>query len=726
MTSFIGARHRASHFFFPRVLAGAVACAVSLSAFSAAESPAGTLDDVIVTASLRPTSDLSTAASISVLEGAALQGGGDQHFENVLASVPNLNFAAGTNRARYFQLRGIGELDQYEGAPNPSVGLLVDDIDFSGLGSMATLFDMDRIEVLRGPQGTRYGANALAGLIYMTSAAPLEDFGARFEVGAGDYGTRTTGAVITGPVSDWNSSFRVAAQRYTSDGYIRNDYLQRNDTNGRDETTLRGRWHWAATPSVGVDVSFLHVAIDDGYDAFSPENGRTTHSDKPGVDVQHSNGLSVRTSWTQDDGRTLTAIGTWADSQIVYSYDGDWGNPVYWAPYVYDFTEVQHRHRTTQSAELRFASAPTAAVRWLIGAYALDLREHLNDDNLGISIDPVNGEYDLNTVLNSGYESRTVSLFGVLDGDFNAKTHWSMGLRAEHHASDYSDALLDRIAAASSSHTFAPAENLTGGHLSIVHDLDDHHSVYGQLSRGYKAGGFNLSQGLAPSEVTFRPEFDWNLEVGYKSRGERLNADTDVFVVSRDSAQLRSSVQTDPMNPNSFIFYTGNAANGLDYGLESTVRYRFNPFLTTGGSVGLLHTEFHNYVRVGDTGTMSVSRELPNAPRVNGSLFAEVRNAAGYYGRLDLSGMSGFYYDLPPNPTRSGGYALGHLRLGVDTPRWSADFYVRNVTNRTYVTRGFYFGLVPPDYPNRLYVQLGDPRTWGLEVKVRVGSLVGH
>ena len=83
----------------------------------------------------------------------------------MLGLVPNLNWSGGTSRPRYFQLRGIGELEQYQGAPNPSVGFLIDDIDFSGVGMPATLFDVEQVEVLRGPQGTRYGANALAGLI---------------------------------------------------------------------------------------------------------------------------------------------------------------------------------------------------------------------------------------------------------------------------------------------------------------------------------------------------------------------------------------------------------------------------------------------------------------------------------------------------------------------------------------------------------------------------------
>ncbi len=124
--------------------------------------------------------------------------------------VPNLNWAGDTSLPRYFQIRGIGELQQYQGAPNPSVGFLIDDIDFSGLGMAATLFDVDHIEVLRGPQGTLYGANALAGLIYVRSAEPADRFGGRVELDAGDYGERSYGAVVTGPVPALDSAFRFA------------------------------------------------------------------------------------------------------------------------------------------------------------------------------------------------------------------------------------------------------------------------------------------------------------------------------------------------------------------------------------------------------------------------------------------------------------------------------------------------------------------------------------
>ena len=115
-----------------------------------------------------------------------------------LACVPNLNWAAGTSRPRYFQLRGIGELEQWQGAPNPSVGFLIDGIDFSGVGMPATLNDVERIEVLRGPQGTAYGANALAGLIAVNTRAPRREAEANARVLIGDYGTRGVNGVLGG------------------------------------------------------------------------------------------------------------------------------------------------------------------------------------------------------------------------------------------------------------------------------------------------------------------------------------------------------------------------------------------------------------------------------------------------------------------------------------------------------------------------------------------------
>jgi len=173
--------------FFQRRPVGAVVIfflpVTLLPDFSAAEE---ILEEIIVTADFRGRTAAELPASITVLDRKMIEQAAVQHFEELVFMVPNFNWSGDGNRARYFQIRGVGELEQYEGAPNPSVGFLIDDIDFSGIGSIATLFDVQQIEVLRGPQGTRFGANALAGLVYVQSAEPSDEWSGNIRIGIAD------------------------------------------------------------------------------------------------------------------------------------------------------------------------------------------------------------------------------------------------------------------------------------------------------------------------------------------------------------------------------------------------------------------------------------------------------------------------------------------------------------------------------------------------------------
>ena len=161
-------------------------------------------------------SEIST--SISVLDSETIENAGTQHFEDILSLVPNLNWSGGTNRPRYFQIRGIGERSQYEGAPNPSVGFIVDDIDFSALGGVATLFDVEQIEVLRGPQGTLFGRNSTAGLVHFISRKPTEEQEGYLNFEYGSYGTNIVETAISGPISDQVRG-RLALKYHQDDGF---------------------------------------------------------------------------------------------------------------------------------------------------------------------------------------------------------------------------------------------------------------------------------------------------------------------------------------------------------------------------------------------------------------------------------------------------------------------------------------------------------------------------
>src|ERR1700680_5319280 len=172
-----------------------------------------TLDEIVVTAGLRATSVAELPQSVTVLGLDTLRAAGVQHFEDVLGLIPDLSWAAGTSRPRFYQLRGIGEVEQYQGAPNPSVGFLIDDIDFSGVGMPATLFDVRQVEVLLGPQGTVYGANALAGLITVRTEDPSQYFTVHGEATVGDYETRAVGIALSDGVDGGRGGWRVAGHQ---------------------------------------------------------------------------------------------------------------------------------------------------------------------------------------------------------------------------------------------------------------------------------------------------------------------------------------------------------------------------------------------------------------------------------------------------------------------------------------------------------------------------------
>jgi iron complex outermembrane receptor protein len=722
--------------------------AVSLPADADDSSPNNPqLDEIIVTATLRAAPAIEVPASVTVLDGKTLRDAGRANLEDVLGLIPNLNWAGDTSLPRYFQLRGIGELEQYQGAPNPSVGFLVDDIDFSGLGSAGTLYDIDQVEVLRGPQATRYGASALGGLIYLRSAEPTDTLHGRVDLDGGDYGTRSEGAVLSGPIESLDSGFRLAVQRYYTNGYYHNLYLNRDDTNAQDEYTYRAKWVLTPSDRLRIELTAMQIDIDNGYDAYAIDNSRNTESDQPGVDSQHSTGVSAHVHYLANDSIGLTAIATYAKSVIKYSYDGDWGNPALWAPAaaVYQYSEIQNRDRTTKTIELRLGTEQSQGFAWLVGLYGKQLDETLSDLSVGV-YQPLDTPFDAaddqsDGLINSGYRARNLALYGEFDGDITADLRWSLGLRGERWSAAYQGTTTDFLGT-NTGYTDAPVlptdieavipaalnpvNHLWGGHASLTDKLDSTQSIYATVSRGYKAGGFNLSQGLLPNQLSFNPETDVSLEAGYKADlfDHRLKINADIFYLSRHDAQIKTSFQSVPTNPDDFVFYTGNAASGHNYGLETEVDWRATDRVTLAADLGLLQTYFEDFVQQGDSGTASlaVSRELANSPHWQAAVSATYRDPRGAFVRVDVTGMGGYYFDLPPNQTTSHPYGLLNAKIGWETTRWSAYLSGRNLLNKRYPLRGFYFGDVPPNFSNEIYLQLGDPRTWVASVAVNFGT----
>ncbi len=679
-----------------------------------------TLHEIVVTASLRATPVIELPQSVTVLKAETLRGAGVQHFEDVLGLIPDLNWAAGTSRPRFFQLRGIGEVEQYQGAPNPSVGFLIDDIDFSGVAMPATLFDTRQIEVLRGPQGTTYGANALAGLISVRTADPGTDFAISSELTAANYDTRAWSIAAGDGFAAGRAGWRFVAQRYLSDGFRHNAYLGES-TNGYDEGVLRGKLRWQIAAGLLADISLLHANIDNGYDAWSIYNTRRTYSNQPGRDAQLSNGWSVRLVDSRSAVGEVRSVTSAADSRIVYSFDGDWGNDVLWgqnAPY--DYFQSDHRRRRTLAEDLRIIGDPSRALfgrlRWLAGLYVLRLTE--SDKILYAYDDRYNGAGS--SRFQSTYGATNVALYGSLDADLGGRSAVSGGVRVERRDARYADS-------ADEQNSFpVEIDRMIGGNLSWKMRTANGQHVYLTLARGYKGGGFNIGSQILAEQRSFGPESLWSIETGlkYAAPARPLQLQTDVFYMRRQNMQVYLSEQLQKNNPLDYVFYTQNASQGENYGMEGEAEYRMSERWQFSGGASLLRTRYISvsglFGRLGLDG-----RAQPFAPGYKFSAALEYHHPTGWFARLDASAIDGFYYYTSDAQT-SRAYNLENIRGGWRRGAWTTSLWIRNLFDARYAQQGFYFGLIPPNFPNQSFLQLGNPRQVGITVNYELHSSGRH
>lgn len=677
-----------------------VAVGISTAIFAAdaiAEITPADLPSMIVSADFRPTKALETPVSLTTIDSEVIESRGAQHIEDVLNLAPNVNVSSGAARGQYFQIRGIGERSQFSAPINPSVGLIIDGIDFSRIGGAATLFDIDSVEVLRGPQGTKFGTNALAGVINMNSTEPTNDFDMHVETGIAEYNTRNVGVAVGGALVEDKLLGRASIYSHRSDGYMENDYLKRDDTQNRDEVTARTHLKWLASDDLTVDLNLLHLSFHNGYDAFTLDNSRNSLSDQPGEDSQNTNAIALKTDWRASDAVQIQSALTYLNSDVVYSYDADWAYPEI-HPWSYSGFEEFKRYRENYSVELKALSNEAGRIfndttDWAVGLYYLSQDEDLDLDSPW-------------TPLQNEYETENASVFGQLDTHLSEKLTLITGLRLEHFTADYQD---------SNDLDIDTSENLFGGKLGLNYQINPDHMAYTSLSRGYKSGGVNNNDALPDNKREFDTEYMWSLEAGLKSvwlQGD-LITNLAVFHSWRRDAQVKSSVF---VGGGQFEDSITNAARGRNMGIEADMDWLLNEQFRLTGAVGLLYAVYDKYDNPDLNSIDMNGRRQAHAPAYQFTLGGEYYFAPGWTFRANIEGKDEFYYSNSHN-SKSHSYAITNASLEYRQDNWKVSLWGRNLFDKDYYTRGFFFGNDPRDgYINHTYVQYGDPRVVGLTV----------
>ena len=689
------------------------AASMSFSALSYASPAPNSLEEVIVSSQFRDIKVLDLASSVSVFDQAAIDARGASNLEQLLNLAPNVNFSAGASRGRFIQIRGIGERSQFVDPINPSVGLIIDGIDFTGLGLAASTLDIEQVEILRGPQGTLYGANALAGLITMQSYAPSATAMAKISAEVAEYNSQKLALVVSGPLTD-RLAYRVAAQTQKSDGYIENQYLNKDDTNNIDESTLRAKLRFQASDQLQLDFSLLSIDVDNGYDVFTLDNSRNTLSDQPGHDRQQTLAGAISAQWSGHDVFVAEATLSLANSDTEYAFDEDWVH-VGFHPDEYVSVDNYEREKDNISADFRLISKPEHNIfndmtSWVVGLYIRHEDEELLRNNS----------------FKNNFKTENYAAYGQLTTALSDNLDLVTGLRLERRNADYSDNL-----AVDSDNN----ENLWGGNIALEYHYADSALVYASISRGYKAGGINgtiISAAATNSDISsdvfeFETEHMINYELGLKGAwlDNQLQAQLAVFYQDRSDVQAKQSI----FNPADFSFddYYANAAGGKTTGIEMELDYRATEALRFFAAAGWMNAEFDDFLsdshvdakdNVNGAPVDLGGRELAHAPEYQFFAGTEISVMSNLILRIEVEGKDEFYYSNSHNQ-KSSSYELLNARLTYQADQWQVALWGRNLTDEDYTVRGFYFsnqfGNNPANgYAPETYVQYGEPKVIGV------------
>jgi len=701
---------------FTYALPWVVAASAALSAQQAGEAVNGNdpiidLPTTVVTGSLWESELQETTASISVLDEKALSGAELLTFADISSFLPNLTATGGTSRLRYFQVRGIGENSQFEGeTPDSAVAFFIDDLDFTGLGSIGSLFDVKQVEVLRGPQAGAFGANAAGGMIRIVSQDPTPFWTGNVQTTAGTDSLLGGEIAVGGPLLARNPealTMRFAFTQQQSDGFYTNHTLKRDDVDERNELAARLKLRWIPGSEWQWDGTVFYANVDNGYDAFSMSNEPySTDSDEPGRDEQESFGASLKGRLGATNGYGITTKTSLMQTDSFYSYDADWTAASY-AGYL-----ATWRDREVFTQELRLDSASQEQDRWTLGVYFQGLKE--DTDVLYRDGDPSGGEWDYGQVnVTSRYETETLAGFGQIEHQLAESTRLVLGLRYELH-----DVKFDSVSEEQGYYQgylydggSEKEDTVFGGKLTLEHDLDEDVMVFASLTRGYKAGGANSGAFTEPQYPSvYDQELQWNLETGLRGwwLDSRLTAQVTAFYLIREDAQLRDSVGAGGF----FRYLTVNGDRATHLGLEAELQWAMNKQWKLAAGFGLLDAQRESYT---DPGGEVPEHALANAPAYNYNLRLDYRGELGFFGSLAVTGRDS-YYESNSHLQQRDAMTVVNASVGYQYENWRVTLWAKNLLDSAYASRVFFFDNGAGE---QRYEALADPRQVGVTISYR-------
>jgi iron complex outermembrane receptor protein len=730
------------------------------SAFGLIATPAmAEIEEIVVKAQKKEELIQKVPMAISAFTGDALIESGSYNIMDLQTQVPNLHIKTqwGRSNPQIF-LRGVG-INDFGELANPAVGVYYDEV-FIGApaAQLAQLYDIERIEVLRGPQGTLFGRNTTGGAISIFSKRPGDVFEGYGRVSAGNYGALFLEGGVTLPLVQDKLSSRFSFSSSQRGGWRRNlafekDAIEtppnlREKTNTVDNWAARAQFLWTPSPNAefllningsrdrssnnngkqfGLIVDPATGQRSDALGYVEPPGWRVGNTDKNTKQWYDIFGVSLRGIWGLSDHYEVTSISSYLETDRLVDLDCDQSPNK-----ICDVQRMANTHQITQ--ELRIASQYDGRFNWIAGGFLFhekvtgganfDIGRVLRTP--GVPFDPVTNPFPFFLLERWGQKTLTYAGFAQLYFDLTDRITASLGGRYTYEKknfrvhSDFLEPDLGGLIPNLAPLTDKKSWDAVSWRFSLDYQATNDILLYSSINKGFKSGGFP-SQSLTPlpqSWSPFNPETVLAYEVGAKSKlfanTVRLNA----ALFYNDYKDLQVFSLRPVQGSIIPIALTDNAANANVLGAEVELFAQLGAF-SLSVNLAWLDTEYKDYVLLPGTPNEQdfSGNSLINAPKYTAGVVAEYVIPAGanelrLRAEYEYSSKRFFSQDNVGQLSQRG-YGVVHLRAAYSVLEGRADLalWARNVFNKAYLMEADSietFGYLQYWY--------GTPRTFGAEL----------
>jgi len=692
------------------------------------------LDEIVVTARKRDESFQDVPVTINVFTETLIKDAGIQRPADFIQMVPNMTLVETQNAGNAFVVvRGISQARNSE----PSVAVQVDGVLQTNPAEFnQELFDVEQIEVLKGPQGALYGRNAIGGAIIVTTRAPGDEFEAKVKAGYGNENSMRGQASISGPIGE-TLSYVASVNYYETDGFLDNVFLNEK-ADPVEDLGARVRFIWEPSDSFTGDLRFsmsdlstqaLYFVIprDDEANPFStfftaPDANNVSEQiqlDNAGINDRDVFNGALKMDFGVGDG-TITSVSAYNTTEEILTGDAfDFrpaANSIFMALFGTDLNQSQFLDLETFSQEIRYTSPTEGKFRWIAGAYYVKTDRFISTGNnvdTGNGVDPIYREPRLTgtnpsaTFLADDQDNEALAVFADAIFEISDKVELDVAIRYDEDKRENTTVTPEAFLPAGTppgssgqvrTHTWSEPQPK----ITLRYSPSETTTIYGGYSRGFRSGGFNQTgvgavadaNGIAGVNDLFQAEVADTAEIGVKS----------VFLDGRMNFGA-TAFYTESENGYFFVFLAANSTQNLG---NLDARYKgFELEMNWNATDNLDFYASYGYTDSAITGMEDESVVGNEAPLVS----QNTANAGVQYvvpvGELDLSFRVDYRYTgrtwwEPYNTTSRNPLDIVDARIGLGGERWTATLWGRNLTDKEYNQEfspgGFLFKALPLRY----------------------------